>query len=575
MAIDYLPTVRKICSPHGTELYRGLPNEMHFVVREPASWRGLCEDLHAWHTRAPDAGEFYLVTVAANDERELEDGAFKLYCVFSHSHEDIFVWVEYILPGEEYPSIADLFPAFEPFQREMADLMGIFPEGVPRDRLCGSYLHRTAYPRGLFPLRRDQTLAQVCQQVEAYVPQPEPAEMPRDELAPGEMILTVGPVHAGVIPPGRFDFRIAGEAIRGLDMRLGYTHKGLERLFQSKYPLADGWKLAEFVEADSAFAHSLAYCRAVEAIVHSEVPAAAEYARALFVEMERITNHIADTAAIAHDVAFELFASDFAVLREKMLRLNAHATGHRLLRGLNRPGGICLSKPLPLDDLGQTIQEVGTQFLAGGQQLIENADFRQRAIDTGILSGDLARACGATGFVARATGRREHDFRLNHPYGLYREVRYQAQVAAGTRSENRRLPRALTGDVFSRVQLRLEEIHLSMQIIRQILDEAPGWSNGPFWAPIQELVRRAPNFTTGLGYVEGWRGDIVYWIMKDNFERIYRCKVRDPSVLNWPALARAIIPHTLPGISAPAKTLLGDFPLVNKSFNLSYSGNDL
>lgn len=573
MPIDYLPAIRALCAPHGAELHRGLPSELHFCVREAGHWRALCQDLQAWHTRAPDAGEFYLVTAVANDERELEDGAFKLYCIFSHSHADIFLWVEYILPEEEYPSIADLFPGFEPFQHELADLMGLFPQGQPRDALCGSFLHRTAYPRALFPLRRDRTLAQICEQVNACVPPPE--DEPCAELAPGEMILTVGPVHAGVIPPGRFDFRIAGEVIQGLDLRLGYTHKGLERLFQSKYALADGWKLAEYVEADSAFAHSLAYCRAVEALARAEVPARAEYLRALFVELERISNHIADTAAIAHDVAFELFASDLAVLREEMLRLNARVAGHRLLRGLNRPGGICLNEPLALDDIRQIISDVETQFLETGRQLIEYADFRERAINTGILPSDLARACGATGFVARAAGRREHDFRLNHPYGLYREDKYRALVAAKTRPENWRFPRALAGDVFARVQLRLEEVHLSAQIVREILADWPGLAAGPLLMPIDERLRQAPNFAAGLGFVEGWRGDIVYWIMKDNFERIYRCKVRDPSVLNWPALRAAIVPHAIPGTSALARTLLGDFPLVNKSFNLSYSGNDL
>ncbi len=229
--------------------------------------------------------------------------------------------------------------------------MGLFPQDAPPERLCGSYLH-SAYPPKLWPLRRDQTLGQIIERIEKWEAEAANAdsdsELP-DDLAQGEMILPVGPVHAGVIGPGRFYFRVAGDVIRDLAIKLGYAHKGVERLFQSKFSLRDGWKLAERITGDSAFSHSLAYCQAVESLARVKVSLRAEYLRALFIELERITNHIGDTAAIAHDVAFDLLASNLAVLCEKMLRLNAHVAGHRLLRGLNRPGGIALPQPLDAD----------------------------------------------------------------------------------------------------------------------------------------------------------------------------------------------------------------------------------
>ncbi len=204
--------------------------------------------------------------------------------------------------------------------------------------------------------------------------------------------------------------------------------------------------------------------------------------------------------------------------------------------------------------------------------MVEWSGFRNRSIGFGSLHDDLARECGATGFVERAAGRREHDFRLNHPYGLYRRAeKYRELLAEKIRSEEL----SLDGDVFARVRLRIEEAKVSAALAGQMLDDWPALPEGQLWQPIDDKLRQAPNFVAGLGYAEGWRGGIVYWVMKDKFERIYRCKVCDPSILNWPALRAAVIPHRTPGSDEPAQTLLADFPLVNKSFNLSYSANDL
>jgi Ni,Fe-hydrogenase III large subunit len=440
----------------------------------------------------------------------------------------------------------------------------------------GNYLH-SAYPPQLWPLRRDQAIEQILTQISEWAEGDgsNTVDETPAQLESGEVILPVGPVHASVIEPGRFYFRVAGDEIRDVQIKLGYTHKGVERLFQSSFSLRDGWRLAECIAADSAFAHSLAYCQAVESLTCVRVPCRAEYLRALFMELERIGNHIADVAAIAHDIASVLLASILAELREKMLRLNDRIAGHRLLRGLNRPGGIELKRPLSADDIWRTLREIGSKLREEGDYLIELAGFRDRAIGVGVLPEKLARDNGATGFVARASGLLERDFRLTHPYGLYRDEKYHRLLSEEAKLEKRMSTRSATGDVYARVVLRFEEAQISIKLIEHMLDD---WLNLPeeeLCNSIDRQLRATPNFATGLGYVEGWRGDIVYWVMKDKFDRIYRCKVRDPSTLNWPTLREAIIPRASGDPRTAKHTLLADFPLINKSFNLSYSGNDL
>jgi Ni,Fe-hydrogenase III large subunit len=294
-------------------------------------------------------------------------------------------------------------------------------------------------------------------------------------------------------------------------------------------------------------------------------------------------NHIGDCAALAHDVAFDVAATDLAALREELLQLNDDSFGHRLLRGLNRPGGVILRAPLAIDKLRATVDDVRKRFFAWVERLEQWPAFRNRLQWTGILTEAQARELGATGLVARASGIRR-DTRLQYPTGMYKDERVRRLVERGLRPTDVSMQarEAVAGDALARFLMRAREVASSVDIIRYILDQPELQTpEVAFVTPID--FRQAPNFEFGLGYVEGWRGDVVYWLMKDKFERIYRCKVRDPSMLNWPALKAAIEPHVLdpayverhrpPG--ARAETIIADFPIVNKSFNLSYSGNDL
>ncbi len=407
-----------------------------------------------------------------------------------------------------------------------------------------------------------------------------------------EVLFSVGPIHAGIIEAGRFSFHIAGEIMDDVDIQLGYKHKGLEKLFQTKFSLVDGWQLAEKVSGDSSFSHSLAYCHAIEALARIEVPTRAVWLRGLFLELERLYNHIGDCAALARDVAFDIVASEIAVIREHLVRLNAELTGHRLLRGVNRPGGIALpDRTIVFNEeyFHKSVQKASRnkyadlnglfeQFHELGALLLRTPAFRDRALNTGTLYKDQAHALGATGLVARASGIQQRDFRINHPFGIYLiepKLRELVDLRSNVQHNQELKKLRMSGDVFSRIEMRLHEVDTSMQVIQQILKTLQISSDDDLMAPyVEETIRRAENFEFALGYVEGWRGDIVYWIMKDRFNKIFRCKVRDPSFLNWPALRRAVKPDD-PERRDETGNILPDFPVINKSFNLSYSGNDL
>ncbi|HEY85062.1 MAG TPA: hypothetical protein G4N96_08145, partial [Chloroflexi bacterium] len=439
-------------------------------------------------------------------------------------------------------------------------------------------LHTDVYPPDLYPLRRNRTTAALKQAIQQY--RPLSADAPRlkePQPAAGEWLLSVGPVHAAVIEPGRFLFRLGGEMIEEVGIQLGYTHKGIERLFQVDRALENGWQLAEHVSGDSSFAHSMAYCQAVENLARIQIPPQAILLRGLFLEFERLANHIGDCGALARDVAMDMAASEMAALREKVLRLNLHATGHRLLRGVNRPGGVQLPGTLDIEKIAKTIAEIDTAFTFLGRQVQQKPGFRDRAINTGILTRQQAANLGATGLAARASGL-ERDFRLRHPFGIYQDAAFRQII------RRQSLPlEATAGDVFARFLIRWYEAQTSAIVIRKILAhlKKTAGQQTSFTTPIE--FRRIQNYEFGLGYVEGWRGDIVYWLMKDKFQGIYRCKARDPSTLNWAALKAALNPHPLDNEyierhKAPQRaveTIIADFPIVNKSFNLSYSGNDL
>jgi Ni,Fe-hydrogenase III large subunit/Ni,Fe-hydrogenase III component G len=524
-------------------------------------------------------------------------------------------------------SIRSCFAGAGPLEREIERLFGIkcVPAASTSHRVDGDAIW--SFP-GEYPLRRD--FCNPARDLDASRKDGAPGSEAESQAAPldeGVMIVPVGPIHAGVIQAGYFPFHVAGEVVERLPIQLGFAHRGIEKLFEKK-SLANGWKLAERVAGDNAIAHALAYCQAVESVAEVEVPEPAWHWRGLLLELERLCNHFADCAAVVHDMAFDAISSPLFVVHEDLVRLGEKLTGHRLLRTAIRPGGVQFLDPVNaggmLDILPGELAGLLDRFLDVIIPAIELPTCRDRLIGTGVLTKTEALLLGATGLPARASGLIWRDFRLRHPQGIYAmfdegsqrfavqdiirqtvvddaEMRGAGKIVrlGGKRSAEpgavyqprtsvdedptRRIKiraKELSGDVFARTRLRLAEAETSVRIIKLTADRLAQMDPAqPSIVAVDEPLHNTHNFNFGLGYVEGWRGEVCYWIMKGPGGSIHRCKVRDPSVFNWPALARAVERKDRhngePGAGAFHENILADFPLINKSFNLSYAGNDL
>jgi Ni,Fe-hydrogenase III large subunit/Ni,Fe-hydrogenase III component G len=433
----------------------------------------------------------------------------------------------------EIPTLAHLsFPAGR-FEREMHDLYGIVPVGHPLPRRLVRHAH---WPDHWYPMRADAG---------------PPPRFSDDEHYPfitvdgdGVYEIPVGPVHAGVIEPGHFRLSVVGESILKLKARLWFTHRGIEQLFQQRRA-TEAVDLAERISGDTSAAHALAHTLAIEDALGIQVPPGIHRQRALLVELERLYNHAADLGALANDVGFSLANAHALRLREQLLRINQTITGHRLLRGAIRPGGITL---LALPNPDQLIL-IAADLAEIAELTLANTIIRDRFTGTARLARQQAHDLGCLGYVARASGLTT-DARVEHP-----TVNLPVTQC---RSDN--------GDVLARYTIRRDEYAASTRLACHLINQTD-----PLTSDLTTANATADNsntrrdLTSGIGIVEGWRGTIVHRIEIDPAGRITRAKIVDPSWFNWPAL-----PVALNG-----DTIVPDFPLTNKSFNLSYAGNDL
>lgn len=465
---------------------------------------------------------FRLALVAAHDDGD----SLRVVYLFLAARPDRRVELECVVPIDN-PSIQSLayisFPASR-FEREMADLYGIRPVGHPKPRRLVSHAHWPDW----HPMRTNAGSAPEFANTGAF---------PFLTVeGPGIYEIPVGPVHAGLIEPGHFRFSVAGETVVRLKARLWFVHRGIEKLFHGRIA-AGAVDLAERISGDTSAAHALAHSLAVEDALGIELPEEVHRLRALIIELERLYNHATDLGALANDIGYGIANTHAQRVRERLLRLNAAVTGHRLLRGAIRPGGIAL-QGLPdtteLQHLAADVAEVAALTLA-------NAVAYDRFAGTAILRPEDASALGCLGYVARASGLRT-DARVEHPT-------VELPIAEIVTGE---------GDVLARYTVRRDEYVASTILARHIVESHSG--------PIEYIARANPPGTasSGVGIVEGWRGTIVHRVEIDATNRITRAKIVDPSWFNWPALPVAM-----------ADTIVPDFPLANKSFNQSYAGNDL
>ena len=372
-----------------------------------------------------------------------------------------------------------------------------------------------------------------------------PAHGPELVRVSGEGVheIAVGPVHAGTIEPGHFRFSVVGEKVLRLEERLGYTHKGVERRF-TELPLLEGQRLAARIAGDSAVAYSWAYCQALEGMAECVIPPRAAALRGLFLELERIANHLGDVGALANDAGFAFGLTQFSRIKEELLRAISHAFGQRYLLDAVVPGGT------QVDASAKAVKSLATRIVAMGRESTElraiyedHAGVRDRFTGAGILTPDLALRLGVLGLVGRASGQ-ALDARVDFAVPPYDKL----PPAKVLRQE---------GDVGARVAMRFDELAESCRLAEALLTSLPP---GAHLAPIQ--VPADGSFATG--FIEGWRGPVFIALEAGPGGRIQRCHPHDPSWQNWPAIEYAILGN-----------IVADFPLINKSFNLAYSGVDL
>jgi len=410
--------------------------------------------------------------------------------------------------ADSYPDLSDLFPAAARMQRAAADLYGV---------------RAGADTRGW--LRHDA---------------PDPFVRVEGE---GVHEIPVGPVHAGIIEPGHFRFSVVGERVLRLEERLGYKHKGIEKRFE-EMSLEEGVRLAGRVSGDSTVAFAWAYSMALEQACGAPVPPRALWLRALLLERERVANHLGDLGSLGNDGGLAFGLAQFSRLKEDWLRTSARLFGHRYLMDRVVPGGVdCDLLRTGIDELLGEADALEAELRSMRAIYYDHPGLQDRCINCGVLAPRTAAALGVVGLAARASGI-AMDARVFPGFAPYGEL--QPKLACHR-----------NGDVASRIVVRFEELFESLGLARRILGGLPA-------AETKILLPQAAQGSCGVGWIEGWRGEVFVALEAGAGGRVGRCHPHDPSWQNWPALEHAVIGNIVP-----------DFPLINKSFNLSYAGVDL
>lgn len=522
-----------------TELING--NEIHLFA-DTGNIVDLCRFIHS------DLG-CRLLSVICNDERQIS-GRFVFRYVFGKENgEDIFFVATSHVGGKDtdFPTLTEHIPSASLYEREIKDMFGLTPKGSGDQRPL--LLH--SWTEGNYPLRKDFD-------IRTKVPKGKDEYQFLKVAGDGICEIPVGPVHAGIIEPGHFRFSTLGESIINLETRLFYTHKGVEKIAE-QMPMEDVVLLSERIAGDESVANSTALCQAIEKIAKAEIPKKAAQTRTICAEMERIYNHLGTMAGLSTDAGFAFGAARLNILKEKMMNLNEKTSGSRLLFGVNRIGGVKID--LTDGDKKMILSEtdsLGGEFYKILEFLRKKSSFIDRLKNTGTITKEDASIFGIVGVAARCVGI-DTDTRKDHPYANYSSLRLDKHhdTPYGKMKYEVEMQKR-NGDALSRFVLRAEEIQNSIMMIQQTLHDLENTKS--VWCDVGHLE---PHLHA-LGYSESHRGQTMHWVMVGKNNSIYRYKIRTASFCNWKIVEQAVL-----------NDIVADFPLVNKSLDLSYSGNDL
>ncbi len=465
--------------------------------------------------------------ISALFAQPVEDGRMRLWAILSHDSRSLILPFYTDLQGERYPSLSLRCAQAHWFEREIFEQWGVRPEGHP-------WLKPIRFQR---PFRQNTDSGTIREF-------PEIGVMDFFQIE-GEEIheVAVGPVHAGIIEPGHFRFQCHGEDVFHLEISLGFQHRGVERMLPGG-PDKRTIHYMETLAGDTTAGHTTAYCEMVEALGRTHAPPKAQVLRGIALELERIANHTGDLGALAGDVGYLPTLSYCGRIRGDVLNMTALICGNRFSRGLIRPGGVGFDVgPAMRDELLGSLDRVEKDLSVAVNILWKSSSVLARFEGTGVVERAVCDQIGLVGPAARSCGA-DLDIRRDMPLGIYQ----LAQIPVSTWH---------SGDVFARGYVRWLEIRRSIGFIREQLNSLPGGG-------VRSETSSPRPDSIAVSLVEGWRGEICHVAITDDLGRFAGYKVVDPSFHNWFGLAYALRGQQI-----------SDFPLCNKSFNLSYCGHDL
>lgn len=469
----------------------------------------------------------------------ISDSSFRIFYVFGVPVENFFLVPYLTLIGTtEFPSLTPVLHQASVYEPYIHEMFGLVPIGYPG--ALGSVVLHEAGNTTRFPMRINQGIVPGSVSAQSALQEWEFLNVDGE----GIFEVPVGPVHAGIIEPGHFRFAMAGEIIAHLEAKLGWVHKGTEKLFE-KIPLAQAIRLSERIAGDTSFAHSVAFANAIETLGGIKISNRAKYLRVIYGELERMANHCSDIGYILSDTGLNFGGAQCSRLREQLMRYCDKLTGSRFLRGVNTIGGVqCDINKETGEQLLRDLRVIQNDLRETLDIVSESSILANRMEGTGTLHNDIVKNHDAVGVAARASGI-ACDARIDFPYAAYDELSLPIIVLHA-------------GDVHARFMVRISEFNASIELIEQALRAMPEGelSSGG------NIITLPPN-SLAVGIAEGWRGDICYCVLTDAVGKVKRVSARDPSFINW-----HLVPHAAQG------NVLLDFPLINKSFNLSYSGFD-